>query len=223
MNAGPIVNSYWVVPGRLAAGEYPGAKHPEESRAKLAKLLSAGIRIFVDLTEAGELLPYADLLRQESGRIGIRSEWHRMPIPDVSIPTRAQMLRIQRTIADAMSRGDAVYVHCWGGVGRTGTVIGCFLVESGLSGADALSRLKQLWQGVEKRHRKPRTPETDEQEQFVLSWKPTGRLDVGGTLPVDKADRFRGCLLGGAVGDALGAPVEFMSFGWQRKRSPGAG
>jgi ADP-ribosylglycohydrolase len=26
----------------------------------------------------------------------------------------------------------------------------------------------------------------------------------------DVADRFRGCLLGGAVGDALGAPVEFM-------------
>ncbi len=24
-------------------------------------------------------------------------------------------------------------------------------------------------------------------------------------------DRFRGCLLGGAVGDALGAPVEFLS------------
>src|SRR6185369_14705219 len=29
---------------------------------------------------------------------------------------------------------------------------------------------------------------------------------------LDFADRVRGCLLGGAVGDALGAPIEFMSW-----------
>ena len=32
-----------------------------------------------------------------------------------------------------------------------------------------------------------------------------------GDTPIDTRDRFLGCLLGGAVGDALGAPVEFMS------------
>jgi ADP-ribosylglycohydrolase len=31
-------------------------------------------------------------------------------------------------------------------------------------------------------------------------------------------DRFRGCLLGGAVGDALGAPVEFMTLAQIRER-----
>ena len=178
----------------------------------MAKLLSAGIRVFVDLTEEGELLPYAELLRQEPNRSGVRVEWHRMPIPDVSIPSVSHMTRIQRTIVDAMERGDGVYVHCWGGVGRTGTVVGCCLVESGLSGREALHRLAAIWQGVEKRHRKPRTPETREQEQFVLSWRPKAGLREGAQAELGKAERFRGCLLGGAVGDALGAPVEFTSL-----------
>lgn len=36
-------------------------------------------------------------------------------------------------------------------------------------------------------------------------------------------DRFRGCLLGGAVGDALGAPVEFLSLDEIRRRFGEAG
>lgn len=176
-SSGPIANSYWVVPGELAAGEYPGARSGSEARAKtkLARLLSAGIRVFVDLTEEGELQPYADLLRQESERIGVRAEWHRMPVPDLSVPSVSHMTSILEEIAGAIRQGKSVYVHCWGGVGRTGTVVGCYLVETGLCGADALCRLNELWQFVEKRHLKPRTPETREQEQFVLSAMPSAR------------------------------------------------
>ena len=42
-------------------------------------------------------------------------------------------------IVDAIRESTAcgvVYVHCWGGIGRTSTVVGCLLVDSGL-GADA--------------------------------------------------------------------------------------
>jgi hypothetical protein len=52
----PDPNTYWVVPGKLLAGEYPGARDPEESRQRLRKFLAAGVRHFIDLTEAGELL-----------------------------------------------------------------------------------------------------------------------------------------------------------------------
>lgn len=173
MERGPITNSYWVVPGRLAAGEYPGAKYEADARAKLAALLAAGIRVFLDLTEQGELLPYDDLLRDEADHAGIHVECRRMPIPDVSVPSMSHMARIQEAIAEAVRQGRPVYVHCWGGVGRTGTVAGCWLVESGLSGAEALRRLNELWQVAEKRYRKPRTPETQEQETFVLSWTPS--------------------------------------------------
>ena len=112
MSVEPIPNSYWGIPGTFAAGEYPGAKSGAAARAKLSELLLAGIRVFVDLTEEGELLPYADLLQRESARIGVRTEWHRMPIPDVSIPSLSDMTRIQRTIARAIQQERPVYVHC---------------------------------------------------------------------------------------------------------------
>ena len=51
----PSANSYWVVPNRFAAGEYPA-----EAATRLKTLLDAGIDHFIDLTEQGELLPYFD-------------------------------------------------------------------------------------------------------------------------------------------------------------------
>ena len=51
----PIPDSYWVAPQVLLAGEYPGARTEEEAREKLEALLDAGIRSFLDLTEAHEL------------------------------------------------------------------------------------------------------------------------------------------------------------------------
>ncbi|MEZ4635374.1 MAG: hypothetical protein R2856_10465 [Caldilineaceae bacterium] len=57
----PTPDSYWVIPGRLLAGEYPGAKDKAEALHKLARYRDAGITLFFDLTEAGEhdLRPYA--------------------------------------------------------------------------------------------------------------------------------------------------------------------
>jgi len=40
---------------------------------------------------------------------------------------------------------------------------------------------------------------------------PTGKANEGSSRDAARRDALRGCLLGGAVGDALGAPVEFMS------------
>ena len=38
------VNTYWVDPGRLLAGEYPGHMSPETSRQKLMSYLDVGIK-----------------------------------------------------------------------------------------------------------------------------------------------------------------------------------
>ncbi len=54
--AGPIRASYWVVEGKLLAGEYPGAYSDDAARAKLSLFLDAGIRTFADLTEPSEPL-----------------------------------------------------------------------------------------------------------------------------------------------------------------------
>ena len=49
----PIANSYWVVPGRLLAGEYPGATLRRPTLENLHGLLDAGVTYFIDLTERG--------------------------------------------------------------------------------------------------------------------------------------------------------------------------
>ena len=62
-----------------------------------------------------------------------------------------------------------VYVHCWGGVGRTGTIIGCWLARHYEPGHAALGRLTELWQDNPK-SRTRRSPETTDQVWYVLEW-----------------------------------------------------
>ena len=71
-----------------------------------------------------------------------------MPIHDVSTPTQAQMARILDAIDAALAVGHAVYLHCYGGIGRTGTVVGCYLVRHGMDGEEALAEIARLRQGT---------------------------------------------------------------------------
>ena len=50
----PFPRSYWVIPGLLLAGEYPGAKEQKEAEQKLSGLLDAGIRQIINLMEPDE-------------------------------------------------------------------------------------------------------------------------------------------------------------------------
>jgi hypothetical protein len=65
----PFPRSYWVVPGELLAGCYPGAKNPKEATAKLTALINSGIRHVINLMEPDErdrtgqlFVPYEDRL-----------------------------------------------------------------------------------------------------------------------------------------------------------------
>jgi protein-tyrosine phosphatase len=156
--------------GRLLAGEYPGAKSLAEARQKIASFLDAGVTLFLDLTEAGEyqLRPYAAIAAELAGERGLIVTHHRMPIVDVSVPTPAQMERILVRIDQALAQGQTVYVHCYGGIGRTGTVIGCWLVRHGLSGRRALAGIKRWRRETPDGWRQ--SPETDEQWRMVMEW-----------------------------------------------------
>ncbi len=166
----PHGNCYRVGP-QLIAGEYPGSHDFASAQAKLGHYLDVGITYFLDLTEAGELRDYTDALGSSAGARGITAFHRRMPIRDAGLPaTPATMVAILDTLDAAIAAGYTVYLHCWGGVGRTGTVVGCWLVRHGLSGDEALETLARHWQGVEKRSRQPRSPETDEQHAYVRSW-----------------------------------------------------
>ncbi len=140
----PHGNTYWVEPGRLLAGEYPGDTNGDAASTRLGRYLDAGIDYFIDLTEAGELEPYEDRLHAEAAARGKKVEYRRLPIRDVSVPQSPDGMReILDTIEAALSAKRIVYVHCWGGVGRTGTVIGCHLTRHGHAwrrGLDAAAR-----------------------------------------------------------------------------------
>jgi protein-tyrosine phosphatase len=166
---GPIPDSYWLIPGALLAGEYPGTYVEADTREKLAKFLDAGIRTFINLTEPRELTSYEHILRDLSSERGIETTHVRQSIRDYSTPReRAQMIKILATIRSEIAAGRAVYVHCWGGIGRTGTVVGCWLVEQGLTGDEALIRIAELRDGIP--DSRVRSPVSDEQCRYVREW-----------------------------------------------------
>jgi ADP-ribosylglycohydrolase len=194
----PIENCYWVIPGQFLAGEYPGDIDEESSRVKINDMIRSGITAFIDLTEVNEgLLPYSGLLETASHQ--------RFPIRDVSIPSSTVItVAILDAIDHQIQQGGMVYLHCWGGIGRTGVIVGCWLARHGFKGEAALARLHELWKQCPKSTYR-RSPETNEQEQYIVKW--------GGNLMTTVQMRYQGCLMGLAVGDALGTTVEFEAPG----------
>jgi len=167
----PNPNTYWVIPGQLLAGEYPGAGDVADTRRRLQHYLRTGVSLFVDLTRPGGLTPYEPILRQEANAAGLVARYVRRPIPNYGVPpSAAHMAETLDIIDNAMADGSTVYVHCWGGIGRTGTVVGCFLVRHDRSGAAALRELQTLYETVEKSAWYKHSPETAEQRQLVLDW-----------------------------------------------------
>jgi hypothetical protein len=158
----PIPDAYWIIPGRLLAGPYPGSRQESVIRQRVLRLLAAGITLFLDLTEEGKMPPYAQWLDEAARHL-------RMPIPDFGVPTPEQMAQTLDAIDVAIETRHSVYVHCLAGLGRTGTVVGCFMVRHGMQGAEALRTIHLL------RHATPNgdspSPVTDEQRWMVLTWK----------------------------------------------------
>lgn len=176
MPTGPLPNSYIVPDTRLIAGEYPGAVDPVEAKRRLSVLLDACVGTFVDLTTPDDgLVSYDPILRQLP--LGSLAERVIMPIPDLRVCGDEQMRRVLDAIDSALDTGQTVYLHCWGGVGRTGTVVGCWLVRHGRSGQEALDEVATLYASMSdvKRRKHPLSPETEAQRRTITRWETVER------------------------------------------------
>lgn len=145
----------WIEPGRLIAGRHPCAASPEDAPAAAQALVSQGVTLFLDLTEDGELEPYDELVRPPA-------RWLRVPVRDFSVPEAAVLTSTLDTIDAELEAGGIVYVHCWAGCGRTGVVVGCWLVRHGVEPQLALTRIADV--------RGPGCPQTVEQRLAILEW-----------------------------------------------------
>ena len=166
----PIPESYWVEPGRFLAGEYPGHFDGEGTRKRIDALIEAGFDMFMDLTRPEEIPPYTGTLFDEAKVYEVEITYHRFPIGDFGLPTPGQMKSILDTLDESLQAGHKIYLHCWGGIGRTGTTVGCYLVRRGRTGEEALNQLAEWWKKVPKSHHHPRSPETQGQVEFIRNW-----------------------------------------------------
>lgn len=98
-----------------------------------------------------------------------------LPITDMTAPTNEQIEEFVDFINDALDDEVAVGVHCMAGLGRTGTMIACFLVSRGLGPEEAIARVREA---------RPGSVQTAAQERAVKRWSlvvsgewgPTGRI-----------------------------------------------
>ncbi len=171
----PIPNSYWLPDRRIAAGEYPGAHSERTALTRLLLVLDSGVNSFVDLTTTQDpLQPYEPMLHDIAARTGAIVSYLRMPIRDMDVPSHSEMLEILDHIAAEVDRGRVVYVHCWGGVGRTGTVVGCWLVRQGVTGDEALRQVTELFRTMSpakiRSLQGSGSPQTESQREMVRNW-----------------------------------------------------
>ncbi len=162
-----------------------------------------------------ELLQIPELSeRAHTLGISVRS----FPIVDLGVPKPERMhelvLLVEALVCEAKA-GKTIVIHCRGGLGRSGIVSACCLVRLGLDVSEAIAATREA---------RPGAIETREQERWLSQFagqkieslvSNPPRADARVRTPLLSA--FPGCLLGGALGDALGYPIEFWNTARIRK------
>ena len=149
------MNFSWVVPGKLA-----GCMGPV-FREELLYLQRQGIGAIVRMerqTISGEVIGLVDMAEY---------------VPDFHPPTPGQIDHILDFIHRQIEGGIPVAVSCQAGLGRTGTVLACYLVHEGYSAGAALERVRSL---------RPRSVEGTLQQDFVYSYEERLRASPDSTL-----------------------------------------
>lgn len=173
----PFDRSYWVIDEKFLAGCYPGDYDLKMTEKKLTYLLRYGIRHIINLMEEDEEIHrckngviYSDILPIISLKLKVNVTISRHPIPDYGITNQANIKKILDEIDENIALGKRVYVHCWGGIGRTGMIVGCYLIRHGYANSeDVLDKIKVLRSGLSNDFIE--SPESQAQKNIVKSWQ----------------------------------------------------
>ncbi|MFP6642843.1 MAG: ADP-ribosylglycohydrolase family protein [Candidatus Latescibacterota bacterium] len=215
----------WIAPGagwgRIGMTYCPGKYHPDARSGSwdrdldtdLEDLRLWGGRHMVSILSDSEM----DILKVTSMRSRIQKHgmsWTQMA-PDtlVSLDPASQYMwtSTSQMVLDALSAGEDVIINCKNGTGKTGTFVSALLAQNGLEPDHAMAYVGHARQAT--------SPKTHDQrlisKHAVADGVFTGGVAKFGSWTRAWAptllDKFKGCLLGGAVGDAMGAAVEFHS------------
>ncbi|EYD74035.1 hypothetical protein Rumeso_04406 [Rubellimicrobium mesophilum DSM 19309] len=206
------VSDLAVGPGRLGLTICPGKKGDSVFGAPwdrdlgmdLAAVRDWGATAVLTLVEPHELrMLGVERLGEAVRALGM--EWHHFPIPDLGAPKdldRSSWWRLSTRLHGILDQGGRVLVHCRGGLGRAGTMAALLLTERGDTAQEAIARIRAVRKGA---------IETAVQERFLAS---------RAALPDARTERIRASLFGGAIGDALGAAIEFWKLPQILRRFP---
>ena len=123
---------HWILPDRLAGAARPGLFHPLDE--DLSELSRRGIRWIVSLTERPLETP-------PSSEIGVIH----FPVQDMGAPTSpATTHELCARILRAVDDSEGVLLHCRAGLGRTGTLLACCLVERGFEPRAAIDEMRRI-------------------------------------------------------------------------------
>jgi len=151
---------HWIVPSQLAAMALPGLARP--IGADLQEIYDAGVRAVATLTER----PLPDAARAAS-----TLAFRHFPIVDFDVPTLEQVQEFCAWTDERIAAKEPVAVHCFAGLGRTGTMIACWLVRD-----EKRTPERVLW---EMRRLEPGYVQTAEQEAFITVWQDSLRRRRG--------------------------------------------
>lgn len=148
-------------PGRLGMTICPGRRdRGRDLDEDLAGLRTQGVDVLVTLTTQEELawagVPDLELRARDAGLATLA-----LPIRDQEAPGEAAMATLSSSIRAHLDAGRCVVVHCMGGLGRSGLVAACVLVDRGLPPTAALAAVREA--------RGPRAVESAAQERALAA------------------------------------------------------